>query len=510
MLRVRCPLGSTRLVMTGEDVQAGDEAGDGTETRETDLTGQVPGPRQPGDATPPTTGDTGSGEGYAAALSNRQVQMIAMGGAIGVGLFLGAGSKIAAAGPGLVFAYALAGVAAFFVMRALGELVLHRPTSGSFVEYAREFIGEWAAFTCGWMYWLNWAATGVAEITAVGIYVQFWAPEIPRWVSAMAALVLLLGVNLVTVRLFGELEFWFAAAKVTALVIFIIVAIWLVSSESGIGDTHATVANLTGHGGLFPKGFPVVLMSLQAVVFAYAGIEMVGIAAGETSNPRKVVPRAINGVVWRIAIFYCGSILLLVMVLPWTYYSGNESPFVTVFARLGLPASASIMNAVVLTAALSSTNSGLYSTGRILRCLAQRGEAPRFTARMSRQHVPYGGVLLTCSVYAAGVLLNLVVPSRAFDIATAVASLGVLVTWTTILVCQVRMRSRETGRSSFRMPLSPASNYFALAILALVAVLMPFAGLDQAIAFACIPVLAVVLVVGWRRVRASQPSNTRG
>jgi len=198
------------------------------------------------------------------------------------------------------------------------------------------------------------------------------------------------------------------------------------------------------------------------------------------------------------------------MVLPWTYYSGNQSPFVTVFARLGLPASASIMNAVVLTAALSSTNSGLYSTGRILRSLAQRGEAPRFTARMSRQHVPYGGVLLTCSVYAAGVLLNLVVPGRAFDIATAVASLGVLVTWTTILVCQVRLRSRETGRSSFRMPMSPASNYFALAILGLVAVLMPFAGLDQAIAFACIPVLAVVLFVGWRRVRASQPSNTRG
>lgn len=461
-------------------------------------------------------GAVNTDEGYSAALSNRQLQMIAMGGAIGVGLFLGAGGRIAAAGPGLVFAYALAGVAAFFVMRALGELVLHRPTAGSFVEYAREFVGEWAAFTCGWMYWLNWAATGVAEITAVGIYVQFWAPEIPRWMSALAALVVLLGVNLVTVRLFGELEFWFAAAKVLAIVSFLAIGLWLVAAQAPVGDAHAGVSNLTAYGGLFPKGFGVVLMSLQAVVFAYAAIEMVGIAAGETRNPRRVVPRAINGVIWRIAIFYCGSVLLLVMVLPWTYYSENQSPFVTVFARLGIPASASIMNVVVLTAALSSTNSGLYSTGRILRSLASRGEAPAFTARMSRQHVPYGGVLLTCSVYVVGILLNIVVPGRAFDIATSVASLGVLVTWATILICQLRLRARaargEMERPPFRMPWSPASNWLALAILATVVVLMPFAGLDQAVAVACVPGLVVVLVFGWRRVRvrASQPSSPSG
>jgi L-asparagine permease len=503
-----------------EDAQA-DEAADGnTDMKDSGLAGEVPGPRPPVDPAlaadkvpaPAKPGDgADGGDGYAAALSNRQVQMIAMGGAIGVGLFLGAGGRIAASGPGLVFAYALAGLAAFFVLRALGELVLHRPTAGSFVEYAREFIGEWAAYTCGWMYWLNWAATGVAEITAVGIYVQYWAPGIPRWASALAALAVLLGVNLVTVRLFGELEFWFAAAKVLAIVLFLGTGIWLVASHSAIGDTHASVANLTAHGGLFPKGFPVVLMSLQAVVFAYAAIEMVGIAAGETRNPRKVVPRAVNGVVWRIAIFYCGSILLLVMVLPWTFYSENQSPFVTVFVRLGIPASASIMNAIVLTAAISSTNSGLYSTGRILRSLGQNGEAPKFTTRMSRQQVPYGGVLLTCAVYVFGVLLNVVVPQRAFDIATAVASLGVLVTWATILICQMRLRA-TTSRPSFRMPGSPVTNWIALGILALVVVLMPFAGVDQAVAFACIPGLVVVLVLGWRRVRvrASQPSSPRG
>jgi L-asparagine permease len=452
-------------------------------------------------------------EGYQPALGNRQVQMIAMGGAIGAGLLLGSGARLAAAGPGLVFAYALAGVAAFFVMRALGELVLHRPTAGSFVEYAREFVGPWAGFVGGWMFWLNWAMTGVAEITAIGIYVQYWLPHLPQWVSALVALGVLLAVNLVTVRLFGELEFWFAVVKVTAIVTFLIVGIGLVLASAGIGNGHASVTNFTAHRGIFPLGFPAVLMSLQTVVFSYGGIEMVGIAAGETKNPRKIVPKAVNSVIWRIALFYCGSILLLVMVLPWTDYSGGQSPFVTVFARLGVPGAASIMNAVVLTAALSATNSGLYSTGRILRALSLRGEAPKITSRMNGQQVPWGGVLFTCSVYLAGVVLNFFVPSGAFDIATSVASLGVLSTWVIFIVCQLRLRSAaqrgELVRPSFRMPGSPYTNWLALGILALVVVLMPFAGFDQAIACASIPVLVVTFVVGWRLIRRRQAAAAR-
>jgi L-asparagine permease len=447
------------------------------------------------------TGD----EGYKPALSNRQVQMIAMGGAIGVGLFYGTGEKIAAAGPGLILSFIVAGVIAFFVIRAMGELVLHRPTAGSFVEYAREFIGPWAGYACGWMYWLNWAATGVAEITAVGIYVQYWAPGIPQWLSALAALAVLLAVNLVTVRLFGELEFWFATLKVLAIVSFLVVGIWLVLASAGIGDTHATVSNLTNHGGFFPKGFPIVLMSLQSVVFAYAGTEMVGIAAGETKNPRKVIPKAVNGVIWRIVIFYCGSVLLLLMVLPWTDYSPTQSPFVTVFARLGVPGAASIMNAVILTAALSATNSGLYSTGRILRSLSARGEAPKITSRMNKHQVPYGGIMFTCSVYLLGVVLNVFVPHRAFDIATALASLGVVATWVTILVCQMRLRAvAERGdieRPRFRMPGSPVTNWIGLVALAVVLVLMPFANSEQAIAFGCIPLLVLALWYGWRRIQ---------
>jgi L-asparagine permease len=431
--------------------------------------------------------------------------MIAIGGAIGVGLFLGAGGKLAADGPGLIFSYAVCGVAAFFVMRALGELVLHRPTAGSFVSYAREFIGPWAGFTSGWLYWLNWAMTGVAETTAIGIYVHRWLPGVPQWVTALVALVVLLVVNLLSVRLFGELEFWFAVIKVLAIVTFLFVGLGLVLTGAGVGHEHAGPHNLTGHGGLLPHGLPVVLMSLQAVVFAYSGIEMVGIAAGETKHPRRVLPRAINGVIWRIGVFYVGSVVLLVMVLPWTAYRGGESPFVTVFSRLGVPGAGDIMNAVVLTAALSSCNSGLYATGRVMRALSSRREAPEFVGRMNDRHVPYGGILFTAIVLMFGVGLNYAVPKMAFDIATSISSLGVVAVWATLVYCQLRLRAAagrgEMDRPSFRMPGAPVTNWITLGFLAVVVGLMAFSDDANQIAFWCLPVVVVMLFAGWRAVR---------
>jgi L-asparagine permease len=454
---------------------------------------------------PPGTRAGEGDEGYAKSLSNRQVQMIAIGGAIGVGLFLGAGGKLAADGPGLIFSYAVCGVAAFFVMRALGELVLHHPTAGSFVSYAREFIGPWAGFTSGWLYWLNWAMTGVAETTAIGIYVHRWLPGVPQWVTALVALVVLLVVNLLSVRLFGELEFWFAVIKVLAIVTFLFVGLGLVLTGAGVGHEHAGPHNLTGHGGLLPHGLPVVLMSLQAVVFAYSGIEMVGIAAGETHHPRRVLPRAINGVIWRIGVFYVGSVVLLVMVLPWTAYRGGESPFVTVFSRLGVPGAGDIMNAVVLTAALSSCNSGLYATGRILRALSSRREAPEFVGRMNDRHVPYGGILFTAIALMFGVGLNYAVPKMAFDIATSISSLGVVAVWATLVYCQLRLRAAagrgEMERPSFRMPGAPVTNWITLGFLAVVVGLMAFSDDANQIAFWCLPVVVVVLFAGWRTVR---------
>jgi L-asparagine permease len=447
-------------------------------------------------------------DGYTKALSKRQVQMIAIGGAIGVGLFLGAGGRLATAGPSLILSYAVCGLAAFFVMRALGELVLHRPVSGSFVEYAREFIGPWAGFTSGWLYWLNWAMTGIAEITAVAIYMHKWFPDMPQWITALVALVVLIAINMLSVKLFGELEFWFSVIKVTAIVVFLVVGAGLVIGNADIGGTTASVSNTLGHGGLFPAGFGIALMTLQAVVFAYSAIELVGIAAGETKDPEKIMPRAINGVVYRIAIFYVGSVLLLTMLLPWDHFTGTESPFVTVFSALGIPVVGDIMNAVVLTAALSSCNSGLYSTGRILRSLAQKGEAPAITGRMNSRHVPYGGILFTGVAYLFGVVLNYIVPKEAFDIAIAVASLGVVSTWATLIICQLRLRKKalagEIERPSYRMPGAPYTSYGTLAFLALVIGQMAFAGTAEKIAFWSIPVLALVLFLGWRFVKSRQ------
>ncbi|MFC0438111.1 amino acid permease [Kutzneria buriramensis] len=451
-------------------------------------------------------------DGYHKSLGNRQVRMIAIGGAIGVGLFLGAGGRLASAGPSLVLSYAVCGIAGFFVMRALAELVLYRPTSSSFVAYAREFIGPWAGFVTGWMYWLNWAGAGIAEITAVGYYMHKWLPQLPTWCTALAALALLTSVNLLSVKLFGELEFWFSVVKVTAIVAFLVVGVALVVNgvHLGSGGNQASVGNLVDHGGFFPTGIGLTLMTFQAVIFAYAGIELVGVAAGEAKSARTMIPKAVNSVLWRIGVFYVGSVLLLAMLLPWSAYSKGESPFVTVFSQLGVPAAGDVMNLIVLTAALSSANSGLYSTGRMLRALADKGEAPAFAGRMSKRKVPFGAIAVTGVVYLLGVVLNYVVPQDAFDVATEIASLGTLTTWAMLVISQMGLRRAALAglieRPSYRMPGAPVTNWLTLGFLALVLVMMAFSGGSSMIAVCSIPVICLVLWLGWRTVRARRPA----
>ncbi|MFD8498770.1 amino acid permease [Amycolatopsis sp. NPDC059657] len=443
-------------------------------------------------------------EGYHKTLGNRQIQMIGIGGAIGVGLFLGAGGRIASTGPSLVLTYAVCGLAAMFVMRALAELVLHRPSAGSFVTYAREFIGPWAGFVAGWMYWFNWAMTGVAEITAVGHYLQKWVPSLPVWVGALLSLVGVLAINLLSVKVFGELEFWFSLIKVLAIVVFLVVGLGLLLTAADIGSAPASINNLVDHGGFFPNGLAVPLLAFQGVIFAYAAIELVGVAAGEAAEPHKVIPKSVSSVVWRIAIFYVGSVLLLVMLMPWSDYQAGVSPFVSVFSRLGIPAVGDVMNIVVLTAAMSSANSGLYATGRILRALADKREAPRFTGWMSKRRIPVGAILMTCGVWLLGVVLNVVVPKDAFDVATEIASLGTIATWALIMIAQHRLRQRaeagELERPSFRLPGAPYTTWFTLGFLGLVVVLMGFSGGIARIAFFTIPVVIVALAIGWRMV----------
>ncbi|WP_461296770.1 amino acid permease [Streptomyces harbinensis] len=447
-------------------------------------------------------------EGYSKTLAPRHITMIAIGGAIGTGLFLGAGGRLADAGPSLAVAYAVCGLFAFLVVRALGELVLYRPSSGAFVSYAREFLGEKGAYVAGWMYFLNWSTTGIVDITAVALYTHYWGmfTDIPQWTLALLALTVVLSVNLISVRIFGELEFWFAIVKVGALAAFMVIGLFLLAARHDVAGHPGGPGLIAGNGGVFPAGLLPLLIVVQGVVFAYASVELVGVTAGETKEPHRVVPRAINSIMWRIALFYVGSVLLLTMLLPWTAYSAGESPFVTVLAGIGIPAVGGVMNLVVLTAAMSSLNSGLYSTGRILRSMATSGSAPRFTGAMNRHRVPYGGILLTAGLCVLGVGLNAVVPEDAFEIVLNFAALGILATWGLIMICHLafwrRTRTGELTRPGYRLPLAPYTQLVTLAFLAAVLVLMAADGEGPGrVTVLCLPLIAAALVAGWFGVR---------
>ena len=449
-------------------------------------------------------------EGYEKSLKPRQVQMIAIGGAIGTGLFLGAGARLQIAGPALALVYLFCGVFSFLILRALGELVMYRPTSGSFVSYAREFMGERGSFVAGWMYYLNWAMTGIVDITAVALYMKYWvAFAVPQWVFALVALAFVGAMNMVAVKWFGEIEFWFSIVKVGALVLFLVIGAALVITGHGVSGQAPGFSLISSHGGVFPHGLLPAVIIIQGVLFAYGGIELIGTAAGEAEHAETVLPRAINSVMWRIALFYVGSVVLLVMLLPWTAYKAGVSPFVTVFGALGVPGIGTAMNVVVLTAALSSLNSGLYSTGRVLRSLAMGGSAPPFVSRMNRAKVPYGGILVTLVVYLFGVGLNYVVPAQVFEIVLNIASLGIVSTWGFIVACQMILRGRiERGLIppvAFRMPLAPFTSWLTLAFLAGVLVLMGFDYPDGTYTIAAIPVVLAALAIGWIVLKGSSP-----
>ncbi|MFC9252718.1 amino acid permease [Amycolatopsis thailandensis] len=453
----------------------------------------------------PVPADAGDA-GYDKALKPRHVNMIAIGGAIGTGLFLGAGGRLAQAGPALAIVYAVCGLFAFFVVRSLGELILYRPSSGAFVSYAREFMGEKGAFVAGWMHFLNWSTTGIADITAIALYAHFWSffTPIPQWVLALIALAVVLALNMVSVKLFGEMEFWFAIIKVAALVTFMGIGIWLLVTQQPIDGTVPGFSLISDNGGFFPAGVLPMVLIIQGVVFAYASVELVGVAAGETENPRKIMPKAINSIMWRIAVFYVGSVVLLAMLMPWSSYSKSESPFVTVLSHVGVPQAGNVMNLVVLTAALSSLNSGLYSTGRILRSMSLAGSAPKFTGVMNKNHVPYGGILLTSAVCVVGVGLNAVVPSQAFEIVLNFAAVGILGTWAIIVLSHLlfvrKAKLGEVERPSYRLPFSPYTEIATLVFLVAVVVLMGFDEVGR-ITLYCLPVIGLALVAGWFGVR---------
>ncbi|WJY42469.1 amino acid permease [Streptomyces sp. P9-2B-2] len=443
-------------------------------------------------------------EGYRRGLSARQIQMMAIGGAIGVGLFYGSGAGIAQIGPSLIACYAAAGVVVFFIMRALGELLTYRPTSGSFADYAREFCGPFAGFVTGWSYWAAWVASCMAEVTAAGHYIAYWWPSVPVWATAAVALAVLFAANLISVTLFGELEFWFATIKVVAIIAMIIIGVGVLTfGFSALGDT-ASVTHLWADGGFAPDGAWQSLTALQSVVFAYAGVELIGVTAGEAQNPKETLRKAINTLPVRIAVFYVGALIILLSVLSWTEYSPGASPFVQVLAGVGIPAAAGIMNFVVLTAALSACNSGIYSAGRMLRGQSARGEGPRALKGLSVRQLPLPALTLSVLVMGIGVLVNAVSPDKAFVYITSVSACAVLWTWSIILVAHLRYRSKVRAGllppTDFRMPGAPVTNWIALALLLFVVAMMALSS-DTRLGLYVWAVWFIALTIGYRATR---------
>jgi D-serine/D-alanine/glycine transporter len=410
-------------------------------------------------------------------LSNRHVQLIAIGGTIGTGLFLGSGKAIQMAGPSIIFAYLIVGIALFFVMRALGELLLSKAGYQSLTDIAEDYIGPWASFVTGWTYWFCWIMTAMADVIAVGVYVQYWF-HIPQWIPAIICLIILLGLNLLTVKLFGELEFWFALIKVITILALIGIGVILLVMGYKTDAGTVTIQNLWEHGGFFPNGISGFLLSFQMVVFAYVGVELVGVSASETSNPEKNIPSAINKIPLRILFFYVGALIVLLCINPWTELNAAESPFVKTFSLIGIPIAAGIINFVVLTSAASACNSGMFSTSRILYNLGNNDQGPANFAKLNKNHVPSNALLTSTIVVSVGALLSKLIPEQAFGIVTTISAICFIWVWGVILVCHLRYKKKNPqlqAKSTFKAPFTPLINYIVLALFTVILIIMLFA-----------------------------------
>ena len=409
-------------------------------------------------------------------LKSRHVQLIAIGGTIGTGLFLGAGQSIHLAGPAILIAYLVTGLVCFLLMRALGELLLSDLHTHSYIDFIKQYLGDKTGFVAGWTYWVCWITIAMAEITAAGEYMQFWWPRLPQWLPGLIILILLLGLNSINVSAFGETEFWFAILKIAAILALIAVGIGMVlfSVKTPVG--HASLTNLVSYGGFMPHGIKGLVLSFQMVLFSFIGIEMVGMTASETADPKTVIPKAINDIPVRIILFYVGSLFFLMCMYPWQYFSAAHSPFVQVFTNLGIRSAAAIINFVVLTAAASSCNSALFSTGRMLFSLTYDGKS-KFAKRMgtlSTRQVPRNALWFSTLVIGLSVILNLLMPGKVFSLIASVSTTCFIFIWGAIVVAHIKYR-RQAGSQAkvkFRMPLFPLSDYFILVFLAFIAVVL--------------------------------------
>ena len=442
-------------------------------------------------------------------LKNRHVQLIAIGGAIGTGLFLGAGKSIHLTGPSILFAYIITGIICFLIMRALGELLLTNLEYNSFVDFVQDYMGNMAAFITGWTYWFCWVSIAMADLTAVGIYIQFWFPGVPQWMPGLIALVVLLFMNLATVKLFGEMEFWFALIKVIAILALIVVGTYMIINGFTTDAGTASFSNLWSHGGMFPNGMNGFILSFQMVVFAFAGIELVGLTAGETENPEKVIPRAINNIPLRILIFYVGALTVIMSIYPWNAINPAESPFVRVFMAVGIVAAAGVVNFVVLTSAASACNSAIFSTSRMVYALAKDNNAPVPFTKLTASKVPANALFFSTIVILIAVVLNYLIPEGVFTLITSISTVCFLFIWGITVICHLKYRKTRPDLakvSKFKLPLYPFSNYLILIFLAFVFVVLGLAE-DTRIALFVTPVWFILLIIIYK-VRASRLRTT--
>jgi amino acid transporter, AAT family len=439
--------------------------------------------------------------------------MMALGGAIGAGFFLGSGAAISQAGPALLIAYLLAGAMIYLVMRALGELTLAYPSRGSFAVYTTRFIGPLAGFITGWSYWLGSSLVGVAEITGIGLLLHRWYPGIPQWVPALCAVLALYAINMRAVESFGESEYWLSMIKVSAIIAVLLCGLSVLVFKLGDVGSHAHVSNLWRYGGIFPKGLSGLLAAIPLVIFSFGGTEVIGLAAAETDMPGRTLPRAINGVSFRIILFYIGSLAIVMMLYPWNSLDARESPFVGVLKQAGFAAAAGALTLVVISAFFSSSNTGLYGSSRILHALASSGDAPARLMALNKRRIPYLSVTLSVAFLMLGVVLNYLIPDKIFGYLLSAVAWLLLWVWISIMLCHFiywrTVAKDSTSRVNFRLPGAPYTNWAIILLIGVIAMLIATNGATRA-TFYVIALWLGILVAAYYAKGPGQPTVTEG
>lgn len=416
-------------------------------------------------------------------LSSFQMQMIALGGTIGVGLFMGSAAAIQWTGPSILLSYVLTGLILYIVMRALGEMLYLRPITGSFADFASDYVHPMAGFLTAWSNVFQWLMIGISEVIAIGQYIQFWWPHYPTWVTSFVVAIILGLANLASVKLYGKIESWLSMIKVLTIVVMFIIGLLVIVFGFGNHGHPVGVSNLWSNGGFFTGGFKGFMFSLSMVIASYQGVEILGITAGEADNAKESVIKSVKTIVVRVMLLYVAAIFVIVSIYPWNQMGNIGSPFVKTFAKVGISFAAGIINFVVLTAALSGCNSGMFSASRMMYTLAQKGDLPRSFTKLSKRNIPYWPVITMSLGILIGSLINYALPlisdsaADMFVLFFGASVLPGMIPWIVILISHlgfVKHHEEELVTHPFRLPGAPWTNYFALFCLVVIVIFMFF------------------------------------